>query len=54
MLPWDKPKGRAAFKRLRCYVGLGDLKQEDLKDIKKFNHNIPLKYLTIKQITKLM
>ena len=49
MLPWDKAKGRAAFKRLRCYVGV-PLKDEEMKDVKKMKVKKPLKFLTIKQI----
>ena len=54
MLPWDRAKGRAAFKRLRCYIGLGDVKEEELKEIKKLEHKKPIKYLTIEQIVKLL
>ena len=54
MLPWDRAKGRAAFKRLRCYIGLGDVKEEELKEIKKLEHKKPIKYLTIEQIVKLI
>lgn len=50
MLPWDKAKGRAAFKRLRCLVG-EPLKEEEMKDVKKMKAEKPRKFLTIKQIT---
>lgn len=49
MLPWDKPRGRAAFKRLRCYVG-DPLKEDEKKNVKKLGHRKPAKYLKIKQI----
>jgi len=49
MLPWDKPRGRAAYKRLRCYVG-GALKEDEKKNIKKIEWKKPAKYMTIKQI----
>ena len=52
MLPWDRSKGREAFKRLRCYVGSGDLKEEDLKNVKKLKHKKPYKYSTIKEISE--
>ena len=52
MLPWDRPKGRQAYKRLRCYVGKGVLKEEDLKDIKKLKHKKLFKFSTIKQISE--
>ncbi len=50
MLPWDKTKGREAYRRLKCYIGLGNLKEEDLKNVKKIKTKIPLRYVTIKQI----
>lgn len=49
MLPWDKPKGQAAYKRLRCYVG-DSLKDDEKKNVKKLEHKKPAKYMTIKQI----
>jgi len=49
MLPWDKSKGRVAYKRLRCYIG-NPLKAEEGKNIKKLDFRKPLKSLTIKQI----
>ncbi len=49
MLPWDRPRGREVYRNLKCYVGTR--LNEDLKDIKKFEHKKPLRYLTIKQIT---
>jgi len=54
MLPWKKEKGRAAFKRLRCYKGLGDVKKEELEQIKKFEHKKPFKYVALEQIVKLV
>ena len=49
MLPWDKSKGQAAYKRLKCYIG-SPLKAEEEKNIKKIEFRKPLKSLTIKQI----
>ncbi len=54
MLPWDKPRGRVAYKKLKCYVGNGLLKEEELKKAKKIETKIPLKYVTIKRICKLL
>ena len=50
MLPWDRPKGREAYKRLRCHIGAGDLNDKDLKGIKKFEHKKPMKHFTIKEL----
>ncbi|MFH0712216.1 MAG: 50S ribosomal protein L13 [archaeon] len=54
MLPWDRARGRGAFKRLRCYVGDGGLKDEDLKNIVKLSHKKPMKYFAIKEAMELL
>ncbi len=51
MLPWDKARGRDAFKRLRCYSG-NDLSEEEMKNVIVLKHNRPLKKVTIKQISE--
>lgn len=52
MLPWDKPKGRQAYKRLRCYVGADGANIKDMKKVKKLNYENPLKFVTIKELSK--
>ena len=55
MLPWDRPKGREAYRRLRCYKGSGTLKAEELKNAKSFEGNRkPMKYFVIKEAAKLI
>ena len=54
MLPWKKTRGRMAFKRLRCYVGNGNLKEDELKNVRKLEQKKLSKYLTIKQISELI
>ncbi len=54
MLPWDRTKGREAYKRLRCYVKNGEFNEEQLKNVKKFEHKKPLKYTTIKEVSRLL
>jgi large subunit ribosomal protein L13 len=54
MLPWDRAKGREAYKRLRCYIENGNLKEEDLKDAIKLNHKKPHKTSTMKEIVSLL
>ncbi len=49
MLPWDKPKGQAAYKRLKCYIG-NPLKEDEKKNVEKVDCRKPLKSLTIKQV----
>jgi large subunit ribosomal protein L13 len=52
MLPWDKPRGREAYRRFRCYVGGGDLGKEALKNIVELKFKIPFKYIKIKDVVK--
>ncbi len=54
MLPWDRTKGREAYDRLRCYIGNGDLKVEELKSIKKIESGKPLKFVTLAEVAKYM
>jgi len=54
MLPWDKSKGRNVFHHLRCYVGKGDLKDEEVKSAKALGFKKPMKFITIKEIVKLL
>ena len=46
MLPWDKPKGRAAYKQLKCFIG-SNLENE--KEVKQLNHKKPMKYFKLKE-----
>ena len=50
MLPWDRAKGREAHKRLKCYVGSGEVKEG--QEVKKIEHKRPNKYSTIKEIVR--
>ena len=54
MLPRTKARGREAFKRLKCYEGNGPLKEDDLKNVKGFEHKKPMKYATIKEIVEIL
>ena len=54
MLPWKKAKGRTAYKRLKCYVGEGNLKKEEIEKAENLKHKRPFKFLTIKQISQLI
>ncbi|MEF8848921.1 MAG: 50S ribosomal protein L13 [Candidatus Thermoplasmatota archaeon] len=52
MMPYQKPYGRKAFKRLKCYIGIPeeieDKNFEELKDIEKK----PLNYITLEELSK--
>ena len=50
MLPWDRQKGKDAFKRLKCYNS--GVKAEEIKNAIKLDHRKPLKSMTIKQISE--
>lgn len=50
MLPWDRAKGREAYKRLKCFVSDGGLKEDELKTIKKLNWKKPYRYSTMREI----
>lgn len=50
MLPWDRQKGRDAWKRLKCYAG----NPEGIKDAKKLNFKKPFKFVTLEEVTRLL
>jgi large subunit ribosomal protein L13 len=55
MLPWDRPKGRDAYKRLKCYVGTApreDLTVEEIKSAVKLKFDVPQRYITLKQVAE--
>jgi len=54
MLPWDRYKGKEAYKRLRCYAETESLNEEDVKKAIKLEHTKPVKYISIKEIVKLL
>lgn len=52
MLPWDKPRGREVYRRLKCFNKTEGLKEEEYSNAKKFNHNQPFKAITIKKVVE--
>ena len=53
MLPWDKPRGREAFKRVMCHVGVPDkFKNEKIETFDNINvlNTKNVSYTTIKEI----
>lgn len=54
MLPRDRMKGQNAFRKLKCYIGIGELKEDSLKNVIKLEHKKPMKYATIKEIVGLL
>ncbi|MEM4605420.1 MAG: uL13 family ribosomal protein [Candidatus Pacearchaeota archaeon] len=51
MLPWDKTKGREAYKRIKCYLS-NQIKPE--KEIIRLNIKKPLKFVQLNEICKLL
>ncbi|MDP6642027.1 MAG: 50S ribosomal protein L13 [Candidatus Nanoarchaeia archaeon] len=53
MLPYKQEKGRLAFKRIKCYVGIPeDLKDKKIETLDKAKLSPQkMKFLTIKQLT---
>ncbi len=49
MLPWDRTKGREAYKRLKCYIGEEKIETDQTKT---FDHNRPLKFTTMKEVVR--
>ena len=52
MLPWDRTRGREAYDRLKCYIGNGPLKAEELKQAQRIEVKKPLKYITVAEVSK--
>ncbi len=57
MLPYKQPKGKEAFKRIMCYIGVPDeFKDKKLDTVKEANMSkLPnVKYVTLKDVCKFM
>lgn len=52
MLPWDKPKGREAYKRLRCYSADKSVTDDEKKNIITMNHRKPLIFTKLNDVVK--
>lgn len=52
MLPWDRARGREAYKRLRCETGTQGVSDEELKSVKKFQHQKPMNYTYMEEIVR--
>ena len=54
MLPRDRMKGQDAYRRLKCHIGSGELKEDELKNVIQLKHRKPMKYSTIKEVVRLL
>jgi len=52
MLPWDRTKGREAYRKLRCHISTVSV-EESIKVI-KLNHRKPMKHFCIADIVGLL
>ncbi|HID25376.1 MAG TPA: 50S ribosomal protein L13 [Thermoplasmata archaeon] len=52
MLPYQTPRGRAAYKRLRCYIGVP--KEFEGKEMKRIPgiQKTPLQYITVEELSR--
>lgn len=54
MIPYQKPRGRAAYKRLRCHVGIPEeLKEEKAEVFEEANKN-HVNYYTVERISQVL
>jgi large subunit ribosomal protein L13 len=52
MIPYQKPHGRAAFKRLKCYIGIPkEFEGEKFEKIKEAEKR-PVDFITIKELSR--
>ena len=55
MLPWKRDRGREAYKRVFCYIGIPeDFKNKEIMTLDKANLNKlkHLKYIQVKEVSK--
>ena len=52
MIPYQKPHGRAAFKRLKCYIGIPkEFEGEKFEKI-KITEKQPVDFITIEELSR--
>ncbi len=51
MLPWDRAKGRDAFRKLKVYVGD---KSKNGTDVIRLSHKKPMKFSSVEEIVRLL
>ncbi len=57
MLPWDRMKGRDAYRKLKVYDSYSDEGKKitgECKDIVKMTHRKPMKFASIREIVRLL
>lgn len=53
MLPWDKPRGRKAFKNLKVFIGVPEeLENKEFKKVENADANkLKTKYITLEELS---
>jgi large subunit ribosomal protein L13 len=52
MIPYQTPHGRAAFKRLKCYIGIPKEFKDKKFEIVEESMKQPIDYMTIEELSK--
>lgn len=50
--PKDTGRGKEAYKRLRCYIGNGNLSEEELKGVEKNKAKIPYRFFNVEKLVR--
>ena len=54
MIPYQKPHGRAAFKNLKCYIGVDKEFEGKKFEVIKEAQKKPIDYLTVEELSRLL
>lgn len=54
MIPYQKPHGRAAFKRLKCYIGVPEEFKGKKFETFKETEKQPVDFITIKELSRFL
>jgi large subunit ribosomal protein L13 len=54
MLPWDRMKGRDAYRKLKCYDSVSSAQLDVSGDVVKLKHQMPRKFASVKEIVGLL
>ena len=54
MIPYQTPHGRAAFKNLKCYIGVSEEFQGKKFEVIENSKKQPINFLTVEQLSRLL
>ncbi len=52
MIPYQKPHGRAAYKRLKCYIGIPEAAEKQKLETIKDAEKQPVEFITVGELSK--